>query len=158
MLEPSQLDLALAFALESRAAARSQAYALKAVQEGRSQEAKFFRAGAQAQSVAARRLLLILRGKIGNTEQNLAEGFAEELPQRLKSYEEYISRAEGPAVSAFKQALETGRRQAELHARLREGRADDYQVCTICGCLVAGEPPQRCPVCGALREKFQPVE
>jgi rubrerythrin len=158
MLEPAQLDLALAFALESRAAARNQAFALKAIQEGRSQEAKFFRAAAQAQNVVARRLLLILRGKIKDTEQNLAEAFAEELPQRLKNYEECIARAQGPAVSAFKQALETGRRQVELRARLQEGRVDDYQVCTICGCLVAGEPPQRCPVCGALREKFQPVE
>ncbi len=157
MLEQTQLDLALAFALESRAAARNQAFALKAEQDGRAQEAAFFRAAAQAQTVAARRLMLILRGKIGGTALNLAEAFEQELPERLAGYEDYMTRASGPAASAFKQALEIGRRQGELHQRLMEGEADSYQVCSICGCLVAGDPPERCSVCGAIREKFNPV-
>ncbi|MFH2128306.1 MAG: rubredoxin-like domain-containing protein [Pseudomonadota bacterium] len=157
MLEKTQLDLALAFALETRAAARNQAFALRAAQDGRAQEAAFFRAAAQAQSVAARRLLLILRGKIGGTALNLAEAFERELPERLAGYEDDITRATGSAAGAFKQALEIGRRQGKLYQRLMEGEADSYQVCSICGCLVAGDPPERCPVCGAIREKFDPV-
>lgn len=158
MFDQTQLDLALSFALESRAAARNQAFALKAEQVGRAQDALFFRAASQAQTVAARRLMLILRGKIGGTEDNLAEAFQQDLPQRLNDYAEYIDRASGPAASAFKQALDIGQRQEELYQRLKQGQEDAYQVCTICGCLVDGEHTERCPVCGALPAKFDPVK
>ena len=158
MFDQAQFDLALSFALESRAAARNQAFALKAEQEGRAQDALFFRAAAQAQSVAARRLMLLLRGKIGGTDENLVDAFERELPQRIKNYEEYIGRSEGPAASAFKQALDISQRQDELYQRLKQGQADAYKVCTICGCLVTGEYKERCPVCGALPEKFEPVK
>lgn len=158
MSDQTQLDLALSFALESRAAARNQAFALKAEQEGRSQDALFFRAAAQAQSVAARRLMLILRGKISGTEENLADAFGQDLPQRIKNYQEYMARTDGPAASAFKQALEIGRHQEALYQRLKQGQTDAYKVCTICGCLVTGEHTERCPVCGALPEKFESVD
>lgn len=158
MSDQTQLDLALSFALESRAAARNQAFALKAEQEGRAKDALFFRAAAQAQSVAARRLMLILRGKISGTEENLADAFQRDLPQRIKNFQEYVTRSEGPASATFKQALKVGRHQEELYQRLRQGEADTYQVCTICGCLVTGEHTERCPVCGALPEKFTPVD
>jgi rubrerythrin len=158
MSDQTKLDLALSFALESRAAARNQAFALKAEQEGRVQDALIFRAAAQAQSVAARRLMLILRGKIGGTDENLDDAFERDLPQRLKNYAEYFERSDGPAASVFKQALEVGQRQEELYQRLKQGQADGYKVCTICGCLVTKEHAERCPVCGALPEKFEPVK
>jgi rubrerythrin len=158
MFDQTQLDLASAFAMESRAAARNQAFALKAEQEGRAQDALFFRAAAQAQTVAARRLMLILRGKISGTEENLADAFGQDLPQRIKNYQEYVGRSDGPASSAFKQALEIGRHQEALYQRLRQGETDAYHVCTICGCLVTGSPPERCPVCGAVPEKFESVK
>ncbi len=158
MPDQTQLDLALAFAAESRAAARNQAFALKARQEGHAQEARLFQAVAQGQSVVARRLLMLLRGKIGATTDNLAEAFGQELPARLRSYQEYQDRAQGAPASAFGQAREVARHQEELYRRWREGAAETYQVCTICGCVLAGEPPQSCPVCGAIKEKFQAVE
>ncbi len=158
MLDQTQLDLALAFALESRASARNQAFALKATQEGRAQEAKFLRAAAKGQSVAARRLLMLLRGKIGATDENMVEAFEQELPERLQTYADYLGRASGPSAGAFKQALEIGRRQEELYQKLKKDELDSCQVCTICGCLVPGDHSDRCPVCGAIPDKFEPVE
>lgn len=158
MLEQIQLDLALAFALESRASARNQAFALKAEQEGRAPEARLLRAAAQGQSVAARRLLMLLRGKISSTNENLAQAFEQELPERLQAYADYRERAGGPAKSAFKQALEIGRRQEELYQRLNKGQADSYKVCTICGCLVLEDHTEPCPVCGAVPEKFEAID
>ena len=158
MLDQAQLDLALAFTLESRASARNQAFALKAEQEGRAQEARLLRAAARGQSVAARRLLMLLRGKISSTDENLAEAFEQELPERLQVYADYRARAAGPAKGAFSQALEIGRRQQELFQRLKNNQPDSYQVCTICGCLVLGDHAESCPVCGAVPEKFEAID
>jgi rubrerythrin len=158
MFDQTQFDLALAFAMESRAAARNQAFALKAEQDGRAQDALFFRAAAEAQTVAARRLMLLLRGKIGGTDENQADAFEQDLPQRVKKYEEHIGRSEGPAASAFKQALDICQRQDALYQRLKQDQSDTYKVCTICGCLVTGEHNERCPVCGAVPEKFELVK
>jgi rubrerythrin len=33
-----------------------------------------------------------------------------------------------------------------------------YYVCGVCGYTVAGEAPEKCPVCGALRILFQRVD
>lgn len=157
MLDQTHSDLAMAFALESRAAARNQAAALKAEQEERTQEALFFRAVAQGQSVAARRLLLLLRGKIGSTDENLAQAFTVELPESMEAYADYQARAEGPAANAFKQVLEINRRLREFHRRLQQGQAGAYKVCTICGCVLAGDHDDNCPVCGAIPEKIETV-
>jgi len=158
MLDQIQLDIALAFALESRAAARSQAFALKAEQENRVPEARLFRALSASQSVAARRWLMLLRGKIGDTGQNLKEAFQEETSWKLQSYAEFQSRAlDGPA-KAFEQAREIARRQEELCHGYSLSEDAPYQVCSVCGCPALGPVKKRCPVCGALPEKFQAVD
>jgi rubrerythrin len=66
-------NLASAFASESKAAVRNAAFALKADQEGHPQLARLFRAVADADSVHARRFLLLMRGKIGTTEGGPSE-------------------------------------------------------------------------------------
>lgn len=33
----------------------------------------------------------------------------------------------------------------------------DYFVCNACGYIAAGEPPDPCPVCGAVRKAFYSV-
>jgi rubrerythrin len=157
MLDQTLSDLAMAFALESRAAARYETSALKANQEGRAQEALFFRAAAKGQSVAAKRLLMLLRGKIGSTDANLAQAFEEELPQRMRTYADFQDRAEGPALNALKQVLDVGCRQEEFHQRLKKGETGSYKVCTICGCLLPEGHLENCPVCGAIPEKIEAV-
>jgi len=34
----------------------------------------------------------------------------------------------------------------------------DYFVCQVCGNTVEKEAPERCPICGAPREKFKKIE
>ena len=34
----------------------------------------------------------------------------------------------------------------------------DYHVCTVCGNTVEGEPPEKCPVCGAAKSAFEKVD
>ncbi len=35
---------------------------------------------------------------------------------------------------------------------------EPYYVCQFCGNMVAGEAPEKCPICGAPRSKFKRVE
>jgi rubrerythrin len=40
----------------------------------------------------------------------------------------------------------------------QEPKVEPYYVCSVCGNTVAGEAPERCPICGAPRSKFKKVE
>ena len=51
-------------------------------------------------------------------------------------------------AALYKKALETLGKNAEA----------DYYVCEICGNTVEGEPPDKCPICGALKKMFKKVE
>ena len=69
MSELTEKNLAYAFAAESKAAVRNEAFARKAEAEGYNQIARLFRAISEAESVHARRYLQFMRGKIGSTEE-----------------------------------------------------------------------------------------
>jgi len=71
MTDKTEKNLAYAFAAESKAAVRNAAFAGKADREELPQIAKLFRAVSEAESIHARRFLLMMRGKIGSTEDNL---------------------------------------------------------------------------------------
>jgi rubrerythrin len=164
--EQNEQMLAWALAAESRAAARGQAFAQKAEQEGLSGWARLLRAAAEAQGVRARRWLLLARGKIGATAENLRQAFAEETQARAREYGRLAEAArqagEKTLALAFAQAVQVEERLAELYAQAGDGPAgppaDSYAVCQVCGYLAPGQPPARCPVCSAVPEKFKRVE
>ena len=79
MGDRTQKNLAYAFAAESKASVRNDAFARKADAEGYSGIARLFRAVSDAESVHARRYLMLLRGKIGGTEENLKAAFESEI-------------------------------------------------------------------------------
>jgi rubrerythrin len=35
---------------------------------------------------------------------------------------------------------------------------DCYYVCSVCGFTCEDEPPEKCPVCGALKKAFNKVD
>jgi rubrerythrin len=158
--------LAWALAAESRAAARGQAFAQKAEQEGLSGWARLLRALAEAQAVHARRYLLLLRGKIGATADNLRQAFVEESQARAAEYERLAGEArqagEKTLAMALTQAVQVERCYAELYAQAGGGangpETGSYAVCQVCGYIAADRPPARCPVCSAVPEKFKGVE
>ena len=39
----------------------------------------------------------------------------------------------------------------------KDAEVGDAYICEVCGWTVEGEPPDRCPLCGAKRDKFQLV-
>ncbi len=161
-------DLKEAFAGESQANRRYLAFAQQAESDGYPQVAHLFRAAAEAETVHAHSHLRAMGG-IGETRQNLqaaieGEGFEfkEMYPKFLADAQEEKNRA---AITTFKYALAV----EEIHHWLYSdalGAVDSGKdlpespifICSVCGHTVMGEPPDRCPVCGAKKEMYREIE
>ncbi len=165
MYHKIEKSLAHAFAAESKAAARNSTFAKKADMEGYTQIARLFRAVAEAEAVHARRYLMLMRGKIGSTEENLESAFQNEIKANVEEYPRLIKIAaeEGnkAALNAFSQARDVESLHADLYKKaindMVAERETDYYVCQVCGYVSEGEAPDKCPVCGAIKEKFKAV-
>jgi rubrerythrin len=165
MSDKTEKNLAYAFAAESKASTRNATFARKADLDGYAQIARLFRAVAEAESVHARRYLMLMRGKIGSTEENLETAFQNEIKANVEEYPKLIKEAseEGvkPALNAFSQARDVESFHAELYKKaindMVADRETDYYVCQVCGYVSEDNAPDRCPVCGAVKEKFKQV-
>ena len=165
MSEKTEKNLAYAFAGESKASARNTAFAQKAELDGYAQIARLFRAVADAESVHANRYLRLMRGKIGSTEENLEAAFQNEIRANVDEYPKLIkeaSEAGNKAVEkAFSQSRDVESRHAELYKKAMNDMLADrqtaYYVCQVCGYIAEDEPPETCPVCGAVKGKFKSV-
>jgi len=165
MSKKTEKNLTYAFGAESKAAARNAVFAKKAEIEGYAQIARLFRAVSDAESVHSRRFLMLMRGKIGTTEENLAAAFENEIKANAEEYPKLIKEAaeEGhkAAVTAFSNARDVESRHADLYKKaINDMIAEletEYHVCQVCGYIAEDEAPDRCPVCGAIKEKFKSV-
>jgi rubrerythrin len=165
MPEKTEKNLAYAFAGESKASVRNEAFARKADSEGYTQIARLFRAISDAESVHARRYLLLMRGKIGSTEENIETAFQNEIKANVEEYPKLIKDAsdEGKEkiLKAFSQSRDVESRHAELYKKamndMLSDRETEYYVCQVCGYVSEDEAPDNCPVCGAVKGKFKLV-
>lgn len=165
MVDKTEKNLAYAFAAESKAAVRNEAFARKADGEGYSGIARLFRAVSEAESVHARRYLMLMRGKVGSTEENLETAFQNEIKANVDEYPKLIQDAseEGKdgVLKAFSQARDVESRHAELYKRAMNDMVADretvYYVCQVCGYISEDEAPENCPICGAVRGKFKQI-
>ena len=164
MGEKTEKNLARAFAAESKASVRNAAFALKAEKEDFQPVANLFKAVAESESVHANRFLLLMRGKIGSTEENLKTAFENEIKANANEYPQIIKDAEEESSSkavmkAFTQTRDVEERHAELYKKMlndmMEGRETDYFVCQICGYISEDTIPENCPVCEAVSTKFK---
>jgi len=167
-MSSTQENLQSAFAGESQANRRYLFFAEKAEKEGHPQIARLFRAAAEAETVHARRHLEVMDG-IKSTRDNLGEAVGGENYEFTEMYPAFIEQAKSEnnkraeisfthanAVEEihhglYQQALET----VEAGQHLKD---EPYFVCQYCGNTVAGEAPERCPICGAPRSQFKRVD
>ncbi len=164
----TQKNLQDAFAGESQANRRYLFFAEKAERESHPQIARLFRAGAESETVHARNHLQTMGG-IKSTRENLEAAIGGENYEFTKMYPGFIEQAKAennkPAQTSFTWAnkveeIHHGLYQTALKA-LETGeqlKDEPYFVCQGCGYTVAGEAPEKCPVCGAPRSKFKRVE
>ena len=163
MKEQKELFLCQAHSHASRAGARCKVLAMKAGHEGHVELEAYLRAASESYQIQARRLLLLLRGKIepamaqvlADLEEELALE-AEELKAMRDKSAELGDGALNAALGQAEQVLES-RQTFFQTAKEADDSEGDYLVCQICGCLVKGEAPDNCPVCQAVKDKFQKV-
>ena len=167
-MSSTQENLQDAFAGESQASRRYLFFAEKAEKEGQPQIARLFRAAAEAETVHARNHLEAMDG-IGSTRDNLGEAIGGEKHEFTEMYPAFIEQAESEnnkrARVSFGYANEVEKIHHGLYQKalgaLEAGQQlkdEPYFVCQVCGNTVEGEAPERCPVCGAPRNKFKQVE
>jgi rubrerythrin len=164
---PTPDNLQAAFAGESQANRKYLAFAAKAEAEGRPQIAKLFRAAAAAETVHAHAHLRVMGGVKG-TADNLQVAVEGEAYEFQKMYPEFLKEAEAEknqaAVISFRNAMAVEKIHHDLYAEALESLKAgkdlpnvEIFVCEVCGNTVKGKAPDKCPICGARKEKFSKV-
>ena len=159
-------NLAVAFAGESQANRKYLAFARQAEQEGFPQVAMLFRAAAEAETIHAL-AHLTNQGGVGTTLQNLQAAVAGETYEFTEMYPPMVEQAiaeghRGKTMLGFALAAE------KVHARLFQQALEamktgqdlskmEVYLCPACGDIEFGAPPEKCPICGAPRSKYQKV-
>jgi len=164
-MSKTEKNLQDAFAGESQANRKYLAFAKKAEEDGYKQIAKLFRAAAEAETVHAINHLRAFDG-IKSTKENLGTAIGGETYEFQIMYPQMIedAKAEGNkrAEMTFNYANAVEKIHAELYKKALENLGKnpevDYYVCQVCGNTVEGEPPDKCPICGALKKMFKRVE
>ena len=161
-------NLKEAFAGESQANRKYLAFAKMADEEGVPQIARLFRAAAAAETVHAHAHLNVMHG-VGGTAENLEAAIEGEGAEFREMYPGFVAEAkdegESAAATSFGNALVVEEIHHTLYtnalATLKDGgdlpEAKMF-VCGVCGNTVAGEAPDKCPVCGAPQARFFEVE
>ncbi len=161
-------NLKEAFAGESQANRKYLAFAKKAETEGLKGIAKYFRAAAAAETVHALAHFRVMGG-IGSTEQNLKEAVKGEEFEFKNMYPQFISQAneenQKAALASFQNALAVEQIHYSLYISAMEslqGGKDVEEcrmfVCSVCGNTVMDQAPEKCPICGVPKEKFDEVK
>lgn len=103
---------------------------------------------------------------IGSTAENLAGAIEGETFEINEMYPAYLSVAttqqEKGALRSFTYAWETEKIHAGMYTKARASvlAGKDMQlgpvhVCSVCGYTVEGAVPDKCPLCNALKDKFE---
>lgn len=165
MRKMTEENLKAAFAGQSQAHMRYLIFAEVAEKEGKPNLARLFRAIAYAEQVHATNHYREL-GMIRGSEDNLDVAIAGETYEVEEMYPAFISVAElqkeEGAKRAFHFAIEAEKIHAQLYRQAKEAaekgedvKLDKIYICPVCGHTVVGTPPERCPICGAPREKYR---
>lgn len=179
MHEMTANNLRSAFAGESQAHMRYLIYGDKAERDGFPNVARLFRAIAYAEQVHATNHFQQLRDAWGAASTVAAAGFgwgatAENLEVAIEGeefevdemYPVYkaaadLQRERGP-VRSFDWAWQAEQIHAAIYKEAKQAveAGEDHDIgavyiCSACGHTVEGEPPDRCPICNAVGEKYR---
>jgi len=165
MNKMTETNLQAAFAGESQAHMKYLNFADTAEKEGLLNVARLFQAASFAEQIHASNHLRALEG-IQGTTANLDTALGGETFEVDQMYPAYMAVAEKQgekkALRSMNAALEAEKVHAKLYGAAKQSveagkdvAAVDIWVCTACGFTMEGEPPDKCPVCGAPKAKFR---
>jgi len=173
-------NLQAAFAGESNAKAKYEAFAAKADEESYHSVAALFRAAALSEGIHAKKHAAVItklgsepkaavgKPEVKSTKENLQAALAGESYEQETMYPGFIKQAQGEKNSAAVRTFR-GAMQAEIeHAKLYKQALDEldawkaagkaFMVCNVCGYTAALNPAlKKCPVCSAPQTKFATV-
>jgi len=146
---------------EAKAVLKLRLFSEKAKEEGYEQMAKLFKVISFSETIHGARALEYLK-EIKSTEENLQESFESETKVAGVAYDNLIklaSEAEDKrALMIFSQSRDVEEIHAKLYkeamGHLMEEEDTTYYVCTVCGYVSDSVLPDKCPVCGVPKEKF----
>jgi rubrerythrin len=161
-------NLESAFAGESQANRKYLFFAEKAESEGQKRIARLFRAAAEAETVHARNHLRVLQG-IKSTKENLQAAISGENHEFTEMYPQFIDTGNSENDKKAVDSFDLANRVEKIHHSLYQEAVSDlekgtvkelkpFYVCQVCGNTVEGEAPDKCPVCGASKQMFKPIE
>jgi rubrerythrin len=165
---------------ESMAHMRYMIWGDTAEEEGFANVARLFKAISSAETIHATNHFRELGKAVGDslcasmavfgldsTSQNLQGGIMGETYEVNEMYPTYLETArfqgEKDAERSFYYALSAEKTHAAMFEKAKEaidsGKQDvplgPVQICTVCGWTYEGDIPEKCPICGATRQKFQ---
>jgi rubrerythrin len=164
MKKMTEENVKAALAGESQAHVKYAAFADKAAAEKLPNIARAFRANSFAEQLHATNYLKTL-GAIGATKDNLAAAVGGELFEIDEMYPAYIAVAQSQGEKTAEMFLSAALAAEKVHAGIykaaqaavaagRDIEAKPIHVCGVCGFTVEGDAPDKCPVCGAPKDKF----
>jgi len=165
MRKMTEENLKNAFAGESQAHMRYLIFADKAEKEGLSNVARLFRAIAYAERVHATNHYSAL-GMIRGPSENLQVAIDGENYEVNEMYPAFNAVAklqeERNAQRSTDWALQAEKVHAGMYQRAKQAvdsnedvKLGPIHICELCGFTVEGEAPNRCPICGASKDKFR---
>lgn len=165
MKKMTEENLESAFAGESQAHMRYLIFAEEVEEEGFPSVARLFRAIAYAEQVHATNHYNIL-GMIRSSAENLQtaiEGENHEVDEMYPAYGAVAKlQEEKGALRVMDWALQAEKIHAGMYQKAKQAvesgkdiKLGPVYICKICGYTVEGQEPDRCPVCGASKGKFQ---
>ncbi len=161
----TEKNLRDAFAGESQAHMKYLIFSGIAEKEGFPNIARLFRAIAFAEQIHARNHLKELN-EIGSSSNNLQaaiNGETYEVEEMYPAFKQVAElQAEKGAEKTFDWALQAEKVHAGMYQKAKQAvesgkdiELEAIYICEGCGYTVEGEAPERCPICGAPKEKFR---
>jgi rubrerythrin len=159
-------NLKEAFAGESQAFQKYTSFAEAAEKDGLPNIARLFRTTAQAERIHAAGHFSALEG-VQSTVANLEAAIGGETYEYEEMYPPMLAQAEAEGHKAkrmFKYAVGAEAVHAKLYglaleaARKGEDLTEvEFYLCSVCGHIEFGSPPEKCPICGVGAAKFVQV-
>jgi rubrerythrin len=156
-------NLKEAFAGESQAYQKYQAYAAKAKRDGLPNIARLFMTTAEAERIHAEGHLKSMDG-IGSTADNLQDAIDGETYEYTSMYPPMLKQAEADnhkAKRMFGFAVEAEAVHARLYRQALEAVEkgedlpdDEIYLCPVCGHIELGQPTEPCPICQAKPKAY----
>jgi rubrerythrin len=156
-----------AFAGESQANRKYQAFSEKAAEEGFKNVAVLYKAASEAEAIHAKKLLKVLAA-VGPTAKNLEASIAGETHEFTTMYPGFIREAENEKKSDAVLAFTFAMKAEQVHAALYKKAFDAVKsgsdlprekvfLCPVCGNIEMVKAPDKCPICGVFGKQFREI-